>query len=274
MEIQSIVNDTLCNLLIASDYIENYLLEDPHLANNFVQIIKNLKNRFIIKNNKLCNSDGSVAKLPIELSLKNRMGALQRSEIVKVLNNHFYSFEIRMDDSYEHQRIIFFVYDKTFQSIIMTYGFTKQNGIKITDTTNFAGNKTDFIRNDVYINDNEELWRGMRNMQLNILDKLLQKKQPQIYEKVHSPQYDLSTELLKLRTENNLSVEEFSSMIGVTEKEYLDFEFGELNKTIDEYNQLINSAKKKIAFRNYIGSELKDFVLTGEIRTSAGYKCS
>ncbi|MEI4283875.1 hypothetical protein WKV52_11405 [Tetragenococcus halophilus] len=41
MEIQSIVNDTLCNLLIASDYIENYLLEDPHLANNFVQIIKN-----------------------------------------------------------------------------------------------------------------------------------------------------------------------------------------------------------------------------------------
>lgn len=42
---------------------------------------------------------------------------------------------------------------------------------------------------------------GMRNMQLNILDKLLQKKQPQIYEKVHSPQYDLSTELLKLRTE-------------------------------------------------------------------------
>lgn len=112
----------------------------------------------------------------------------------------------------------------------------------------------------------------MRNMQLNILDKLLQKKQPQIYEKVHSPQYDLSTELLKLRTENNLSVEEFSSMIGVTEKEYLDFEFGELNKTIDEYNQLINSAKKKIAFRNYIGSELKDFVLTGEIKTSAGYK--
>ncbi|MEI4283632.1 hypothetical protein WKV52_10145 [Tetragenococcus halophilus] len=108
----------------------------------------------------MCNSDGSVAKLPIELSLKNRMGALQRSEIVKVLNNHFYSFEIRMDDSYEHQRIIFFVYDKTFQSIIMTYGFTKQNGIKITDTTNFAGNKTDFIRNDVYINDNEELWRG------------------------------------------------------------------------------------------------------------------
>ncbi|MDN6507794.1 MAG: hypothetical protein L0K95_09875, partial [Tetragenococcus koreensis] len=153
-------NDIFCDLVIASDYIENYIFEDPHLANNFVQIIKNLKNRFIIKNNKLCNTDGSVAKLPIELSLKNRMKVIQRSEIVKVLNNHSYSFEIRMDDSYEHQRIIFFVYDKTFQSIVMTYGFTKQKGIEISDITDSAGIKTDFIRNDIYKNGKEEFWMG------------------------------------------------------------------------------------------------------------------
>lgn len=109
-------------------------------------------------------------------------------------------------------------------------------------------------------------------MQLNTLDKLLKEKQPQIYNKIHSPQHELSIELLKLRTENNLSVEDFSSMLGVTEKEYLDFEFGELNKTIKEYYQLINNAKKEIAFRNNNNIMPKEFVLVGVIRTDAGYR--
>lgn len=65
------------------------------------------------------------------------------------------------------------------------------------------------------------------------------KRHPNLYKKLNSEQRNLSTKLLKIRLKNKKSVSEFSKLLNLSEKEYLEFEFGDIHIPVTEYNKLL-----------------------------------
>ncbi|HAP8415844.1 TPA: hypothetical protein IV059_002968, partial [Enterococcus faecium] len=57
----------------------------------------------------------------------------------------------------------------------------------------------------------------------------LLKKHPDLYKKLNSEQRNLSKQLLKIRLKKQKNVTEFSKMLGISEKKYLEFEFGDMH---------------------------------------------
>lgn len=162
MEFKSIIYNDCNELIIAKDYLADYIKKhDKRVINNFLQIIKHLDAIYTIEGKELVNTDGSTVKYPIELSLKSALGKLQRAEIVKKLKQHECSYEVRIDSEYEHQRLIFFAFDSLTKSLIFTYGYTKINGNNKTDLTDLAASKTDIVSKMVHESDeNMVLWIG------------------------------------------------------------------------------------------------------------------
>ena len=85
-------------------------------------------------------------------------------------------------------------------------------------------------------------------MPKDFLTDLLERKYPDLLEKENSVQKEKSIELLNLRLDNDFSVEEFSRFLGLSIKDYLDFEFGSLKYSIDEYESLISNANNLVGF--------------------------
>ncbi|MBP1040354.1 hypothetical protein I6N95_04935 [Vagococcus sp. BWB3-3] len=88
------------------------------------------------------------------------MGSLQRSQIVKVLSHHSFSYEIRLDETFCHHRIIFFLYSKLSSAFAMTFGFTKVDNDKKSDYTDLCAAETDRIVIDIIENENDHYWLG------------------------------------------------------------------------------------------------------------------
>jgi uncharacterized FlgJ-related protein len=148
MEFNSIIYNDCSDFEIAKDYVLFHLKNNDEIfIKNFMQILKQLNLRYSTKNGNLIFKDGTSAKFPIELSLKNSLGELQRAEIIKKLNHH-----------------IFFIYKVDIDSIVFTFGFTKINNNNNSDQTDNTAIKTDSIYSIVHSSYNERLkWIGDDN---------------------------------------------------------------------------------------------------------------
>lgn len=71
----------------------------------------------------------------------------------------------------------------------------------------------------------------------------LLKKHPDLYKKLNSEQRNLSKQLLKIRLKKQKNVTEFSKMLGISEKKYLEFEFGDMHIPVAEYNKLLKQVE-------------------------------
>lgn len=142
MRIEFVTKNPNTSLQLAKDYISNVLLQDQYFARNYVQILKHLKALSVFENT-LCCADGSTLKLPLEVTLPNRMGINQNAKIVKQLNKFLYSYEIRIDDVYNHCRVIFFVHQVGENTSTFSFGFTKCG--EGTNKTDLAASETDKI---------------------------------------------------------------------------------------------------------------------------------
>lgn len=162
MNFNSIIYTDCPNFVIAKDYIEEFLKKNNKIfIENFLQILKHLKTMYTIKEGALIYENGDKATYPIELSLKNIHGGLQRAKIVKKLDYHNHSFEVRVDTQYTHQRLIFFISKDIDETIIFTFGFTKIDGCEKTDKTDEIAIKTDEIYVKVHSSNEEKLlWIG------------------------------------------------------------------------------------------------------------------
>lgn len=69
------------------------------------------------------------------------------------------------------------------------------------------------------------------------LSKLLL-KYPDLLKKLNAPQHKQSIELLNLRLDSNILFEEYVLILGLTSKEYLEYEFGDMKYSIDEYDKV------------------------------------
>jgi uncharacterized FlgJ-related protein len=165
MEFNSIIYNDCSDFEIAKDYVLFHLKNNDEIfIKNFMQILKQLNLRYSTKNGNLIFKDGTSAKFPIELSLKNSLGELQRAEIIKKLNHHKFSYEVRIDGQYEHKRLLFFIYKVDIDSIVFTFGFTKINNNNNSDQTDNTAIKTDSIYSIVHSSYNERLkWIGDDN---------------------------------------------------------------------------------------------------------------
>ena len=156
LQTEFIVNCPNNELELAKNYIERYISEDQIMMDNFLQIMAVIQNRFYCKDDKLINKDGSKFKEPYEISLKDAFGNLKRAEIIKKLNKHEHSYEIRIDYAYEHSRVVFFVNDLIVRCVF-TFGFTKTKSDMNSDKTDLCASHTDIIAADFKIG-NSSKW--------------------------------------------------------------------------------------------------------------------
>ncbi|EPH90784.1 hypothetical protein D922_02901 [Enterococcus faecalis 06-MB-DW-09] len=102
-------------------------------------------------------------------------------------------------------------------------------------------------------------------MNNDFLTNLLTSKYPALIEKEKSVQRQKSLELLNIRLNNNINVENFSRILGISEKEYLEFEFGDLNHEVAEYDTLISKSYRYVMDKNlvdHVKVTLKDDLLS------------
>lgn len=77
-------------------------------------------------------------------------------------------------------------------------------------------------------------------MSSNFLKGLLQEHNPELLEKLQTEQYELSSQIVKLRVQSTLSLEELATKVGLTPEDYLDYEYGESKYSVEEYKCLVN----------------------------------
>lgn len=147
LQIEFIANSPNNQLELAKHYIARYISKSEIMMDNFLQIMAVIQNRFDCKDDKLINKDGSQFREPYEISLKDALGCIKRAEIIKKLNKHEHSYEIRIDNAYEHVRIVFFVNDLIIRCVF-TFGFTKTKSDINSDKTDFCAFYTDCIALD------------------------------------------------------------------------------------------------------------------------------
>ncbi|MBV6372932.1 hypothetical protein [Enterococcus innesii] len=155
MQIEYIVNCPEDNLELAKDYIITTFGNDERMLDNFLQIIKIIESQFSSFDNKLVNKDGTKFRQPYEITLRNALGVAQRAEIIKKLYKHDLSYEIRIDKTYEHFRLIFFVNDM-IAKCVFTFGFTKVDLKPESDQTDFCAFHTEKIAQDFVLGHSEK----------------------------------------------------------------------------------------------------------------------
>lgn len=84
----------------------------------------------------------------------------------------------------------------------------------------------------------------------NNFEESLKAYLPNIFQKYTSKQNELSKEILELRVLNHLSIEQVSKLLNISVGEYINYEYGELNKTIEDYYLIINQIKEIIELRD------------------------
>lgn len=89
-------------------------------------------------------------------------------------------------------------------------------------------------------------------MNSKLLEELIQEHKPELVETMKTEQYKLSNQIVKLRVQSNLSLEDLAIKLGITPGEYLDYEYGETKYSVEEYKHLINKIEQ-INGRSEIG---------------------
>lgn len=87
-------------------------------------------------------------------------------------------------------------------------------------------------------------------MENDFITELLKSKYPNLLEKEKSIQRKKSIEILNIRLDNNYSVEKFAKILNLDEKEYLEYEFGNMNHSVVDYDNIINQANEYIKCSN------------------------
>lgn len=94
-------------------------------------------------------------------------------------------------------------------------------------------------------------------------DGLLKEYQPDLYIKLKSEQNELSKEILRLRLENDMDVETIASLLDFKVENYLLYEFGSLDFTVDQYNLFITRMSimlnKKITLTSHFNVDIPNY---------------
>lgn len=77
-------------------------------------------------------------------------------------------------------------------------------------------------------------------MSSNYLNELLKEHNPESLKSMRTEQYDLSNQIVKLRVQSNLELEELALRVGLKPKDYLDYEYGEDRFSVVDYKSLIS----------------------------------
>lgn len=158
-----IVNKPNVELVLAKDFIIQTVRDDLFIR-KLDQIKKHLQS-YTIKNDELYNGNTKV-NYPIKLYLKDQFGINQESKIVKVLNRHKHSYEIRIErepgrhTAYTHR--LTYCLDNKLSSYILTFGFTKSTDDSRSmyrDVTDECAKETDIIKIDL-LNEKYIKWLG------------------------------------------------------------------------------------------------------------------
>lgn len=81
-------------------------------------------------------------------------------------------------------------------------------------------------------------------MNSKLLEELIQEHNPELVETMQTEQYSLSNQIVKLRVQSNLSLEDLATKLGITPEEYLDYEYGETKYSVEEYKHLITKIEQ------------------------------
>lgn len=84
----------------------------------------------------------------------------------------------------------------------------------------------------------------MNTMNSKLLEELIQKYKPGLVETMQTEQYRLSNQIVKLRVQSSLTLEDLVTKLGITPEEYLDYEYGETKYSVEEYKHLINKIEQ------------------------------
>lgn len=81
-------------------------------------------------------------------------------------------------------------------------------------------------------------------MENDFITELLESKHSDLLEKENSVQRKKSLEILNMRLDKNRSVDDMVKILNLSEKEYLEYEYGDMKYSIDEYDKVIQEIKK------------------------------
>lgn len=75
-------------------------------------------------------------------------------------------------------------------------------------------------------------------MKNNILNEILA-NQPKLFERYNSEQYKLSKGILLWKHTHEYTIEKMAAILNVSEDEYLEFEGGYTNHSVEEYHDIL-----------------------------------
>lgn len=76
------------------------------------------------------------------------------------------------------------------------------------------------------------------------LEAIMKEKYPHLLEKENSIQKKISIELLDLRLDNKISFRDFSAKLGLSEDEYIKYEFGDNDLSVEQFKLVLKKAKE------------------------------
>lgn len=155
-----------------NEYYKKKIKNDNYLNLTFFQIIRQILAKLRIENNQLFLLEEHRKIDYITLILKDRLGGVRNSKVVKAMKPEGVIYEIRLDEQYIKHRVMFFphtIFDSGM--LVFCYAFSKTRGDKThtgEDMTSILLENTRevkrlFITNDeMYITnhllDNFERW--------------------------------------------------------------------------------------------------------------------
>ena len=81
-------------------------------------------------------------------------------------------------------------------------------------------------------------------MSSKLLEELIQEHKPELVETMQTEQYRLSNQIVQLRVQSNLRLEDLATKLGITPEDYIDYEYGETKYSVEEYKHLINKIEQ------------------------------
>ena len=81
-------------------------------------------------------------------------------------------------------------------------------------------------------------------MNSKLLEELIQEHKPELVETMQTEQYRLSNQIVQLRVQSNLRLEDLATKLGITPEDYIDYEYGETKYSVEEYKHLINKIEQ------------------------------
>lgn len=116
------------------DYYQRTIVKDNYLSDMYLQIERNMRRYLLLKDGLVFYKGNQVSENnPFQITLKDRLGNLRPSEVVKKMVSASNIYEVRINSEYEKNRVLFFPYIVySFESLVFTYGFTKRGNEDMT----------------------------------------------------------------------------------------------------------------------------------------------